>query len=82
MADKITIQFSEVTITSGKMKSIRIKIDGKDVYIPVDEAVYAYFEEQFLRKNPTPLQRKKFATITNVLRSAYIKGIEDAQKKK
>jgi len=77
----INISVFSASFESGKNKFIRVKVDGKEVSIPVDETVYAYFQEQFLRKNPTPLQEKRFATIMNVLRAAYLKGIEDGRKK-
>ena len=75
-----TISVTEVTFVHGKTKSIRVKLDGNYVNIPVDETVYAYFNEQFLRTNPTALQKKKFATIMNVLRAAYQKGKADGKK--
>ncbi|HSA34151.1 MAG TPA: hypothetical protein P5077_10530 [bacterium] len=71
------INVTEVTIVKGKTKDIRINFDGSDVKIPVDESVYAYFQQQFFRENPTALQRKRFATVMNVLRAAYLKGRED-----
>ena len=67
-ATDVTINITEVTFVSGKTKNIRVNIDGQAVQIPVDEAVYAYFDEQFLRKNPTALQRKRFGTLMNALR--------------
>ena len=80
MPKEVTISVSEFTFVSGKKKNVRIKHDGSDVLIPVDEGVYAYFREQFLRQNPTSLQRKRFSTIMNVLRAAYLKGVADGKK--
>ncbi|MFH1830173.1 MAG: hypothetical protein ABH871_05300 [Pseudomonadota bacterium] len=80
MVNKVNIEISEVTILEGKSKTIDVKVNDKVVHVPMDKAVYAYFKEQFLRKNPTAQQRKKFATIMNVLRSAYIKGLSDGKK--
>ncbi len=77
---EVTISVAEVTLTKGKKKSIRINVDGQNVNIPVDEQIYAYFNEQFLRPNPTNIQRKRFATIMNILRSAYLKGVNDGRK--
>ncbi len=76
----VTFSVSEVTISQGRKKSIRINVDGQNVNIPVDESIYAYFKEQFLRTNPTDGQRKKFGTIMNVLRSAYLKGVGDGRR--
>jgi len=77
---EVTFSVAEVTLTKGKKKSIRINVDGQNVNIPVDEQIYAYFNEQFLRPNPTNIQRKRFVTIMNVLRSAYLKGVDDGRK--
>ena len=75
-----TFTVSEVSLSTGRQKSIRVTIDDADVRIPVDEAVYAYWQEQFVRKNPTPQQRKRFATFMNVVRAAYKKGVADGAK--
>jgi hypothetical protein len=80
MPKQVTVNVTEVTLVSGRKKNIRVNIDGTDVHIPVDEGVHAYFHQQFLRQNPTPLQRKRFATIMNVLRAAYLKGVSDGEK--
>jgi len=76
----ITVNVTEVTMTGGRKKGIRINVDGNNVVIPVDEAIYVYFTEQFLRDNPTAMQRRKFATIMNILRSAYLKGVADGRR--
>lgn len=76
------VSFSEVTILTGKKKNIRLNVDGRDVLIPVDDVVYAYFQEQFVRDNPTAQQRKKFGTLMNIVRQAYFKGIADGKKSK
>ena len=73
----VTVTVTEVSVSSGKKKAIRVKINDRDVHIPVDEAVYAYFNEQFTRPTPTPQQKKRFATLMNLLRAAYLKGHED-----
>jgi len=73
---EVRITVSEVTISSGKKKSIRVDIDGETVNIPIDEAVYAYWQEQFVRPNPTPLQRKRFGTLMHVVRAAYKTGFD------
>ncbi len=78
--EQIKVRIAEVTVTAaGRKKNIKVNIDGTDVLIPIDETVFAYFHEQFLRDNPTPLQRKRFATIMNVIREAYLKGVADGQ---
>lgn len=56
--NEFTLSFTEVTVHTGRKKNIRLTVDGKEVLIPVDEAVYAYFREQFIRDNPSPKQRR------------------------
>jgi hypothetical protein len=80
MTKELTVNITEVTIGVGKTKSIKLNVNGKDISIPVDEAVNAYFYAQFWRENPTPLQKKRFATLMNVLRAAYLKGVSDGKK--
>ena len=82
MAKQITVSRTELTIVTGRMKTIRVNVDGVNVDIPVEEDVYAYFNEQFRRNNPTAIQKRKFTTIKNLLRAAYLKGVEDGQKNK
>lgn len=53
---KITVQ--EVTIISGETASIDLWIDSKKVKIKVPKEVKAYFNEQFVRENPSARQKK------------------------
>lgn len=59
---------------------IRVEINNSIVSIPVPDDVYAYWHEQFVRQHPTPAQRKRFTTLMNVVRAAYIKGHRDGEK--
>lgn len=52
-------------------------IDGTAVYVPVSDAVYAHWDEQFVRPNPSDAQKKRFKTLMNVARAAYRKGQQD-----
>ena len=82
MSEKnVTINITEVTVSTGKTAFVQVNIDGQMVRIPVSSEVKAYFNEQFVRENPTPAQRKKFATIMNLLRAAYSKGNQDGRQK-
>ena len=69
---KITIE--EATIRSGATADIDIYIDDKKVKITVPKEVKAHFTNQFVRKNPSALQRKKYATLMALLRAAYKAG--------
>ena len=77
--NQVKITVTEITVTTGKQKEIMVYVDGKKVFIPVDESVYAYFKDQFLRKNPTTMQKHRFITIMSVIRAAYLKGISDGK---
>jgi hypothetical protein len=76
--DEAEITITETTVRFGSKpeKYIRVNIDSRQVAIPVDAAVYAYWNEQFLRKNPTTMQKKRFATFMNVIRAAYLQGVQ------
>lgn len=74
------ISVAEISFDEGPKQNIKINIDGKNVRIPVDASVFAYFREQFWREHPTGPQRRRFATMTNVTRAAYLKGYADGKK--
>jgi hypothetical protein len=71
----VIFSITEVTVSVGRPRHIRAQIDGELVKIPVSEEVYAYWQEQFVRSNPTHQQRKKFSTIMNLIRAAYEEGL-------
>lgn len=80
MADQTTISVTEITILSGRKKAFKLKVNDKDVSIPIDEALFTHYQEQFYRPSPTLQQRNKFATLLNLMRAAYIQGQKDANK--
>jgi 23S rRNA-/tRNA-specific pseudouridylate synthase len=71
---QVTYSITEVTMTTGKTASIRVMVDGVQVTIPLDAEIKAYFDAQFFRSNPTTQQKKKYATIMNLLAAAYKAG--------
>jgi hypothetical protein len=73
-AGDITVSITEVVFSEGPKRHIRVQIDGEEVRIPVSDEVYAYWQAQFVRPNPTHQQRKKFATMMNIVRAAYKEG--------
>ncbi len=82
---KREIRVTEVTITEGaaaRQATIHVIIDDRKIEIPVAPEVRAHWEEQFFRANPTPPQKKRWATLMNVVRAAYKKGRDDAAKEK
>jgi hypothetical protein len=80
MADQTTISVTEITVLSGKTKGFKLTVDGEDVTIPVDESLFTNYMNQFHRENPTAQQRRKFATLLNLMRQAYKKGLRDGKK--
>lgn len=74
MAKSVTYSITEVTVTSGKTSTIRFMVDGKQVEISVPAEVKAYFDVQFSRPSPTALQKKRYATVMNLLAAAYKAG--------
>ena len=83
MADKsFAVTITEVTMVSGKTKYIQINLDGNAARIPIDEAIYAYYKSQFFRDNPTSNQKKRFATLMQLLKAAYLHGRKEGSSKK
>ena len=74
------ISITEVTVVSGKTARIQFDLDGSRVSIVVPIEVKAHFDEQFSRTNPTTLQKKKYATVMNLMRAAYKQGKKDGSK--
>ena len=82
MTDKIHISITEVVTLTGKKKQFRLYIDDSVVNIPVDEALFAHYMNQFYREKPTPDQKKRLTTLLNLMRAAYTKGVADGKRKK
>lgn len=70
----------EVCILTGKTKLVRLFVDDNRVDIPVPEAVYAYWNEQFVRKAPTDKQRRMYSTVKNLMKYAYAQGYRDGRE--
>jgi hypothetical protein len=79
MTEEFTFTITEMTISTGKKATIVFNLDGKKVRIPIDAEIKAYFNEQFVREKPSALQRKRFSTVMNLLRAAYLQGLSDGQ---
>jgi len=75
------VSITDITILSGKKKGFKLNVNGTDVTISVDEAVFAHYQNQFVRKNPTDLQRKAFSTLMALMRAAYVQGRDDARRR-
>ena len=80
--DNVRISITEVTIHSGKTKTFNLNVDGVNVQIPCDDALFANYQNQFYRPNPTAQQRTRFATLMSLMRASYEQGKRDAHNKK
>jgi hypothetical protein len=73
----VTYTVTEVTVTTGQTSTIDLIIDDKRVRITVPVEIKAHFDQQFSRPNPTALQKKKYATVMNLMRAASLQGRKD-----
>lgn len=73
-----TFTMTEFTVTTGKVSKIDVIIDDRKISIAVPTELKAYFNDQFTRPNPTPLQRRKYTTLMALMRAAYVQGKTDA----
>jgi predicted metal-dependent hydrolase len=65
----------ETTIESaGATATINLPVDGQTVKITVPKEVKAHFTNQFVRANPSKLQKQKYTTLMSLLRAAYKAG--------
>jgi len=79
--DGVKVSITEVTILAGKKRTFKLVVDGKNVSIPVEAETFANYQNQLWRENPTPKQKKVFATVMRLMRDAYIKGYQDGETK-
>jgi hypothetical protein len=59
-----------------RRRYIRVVIDGKVILIPVRDEDYAHFQEQFVRRNPTPQQYQRYITLMNIIIAAFKEGLK------
>jgi hypothetical protein len=64
------------TLVFGKTKYFKITIDDKLVQIPVAEAAYVNFQNQFKKK--TTDQRNRFKTLQKLVEAAYRHGLSQS----
>ena len=70
---KVTI--TEATIESGGgTATITFPVDGQTVTVAVPKEIKAHFRNQFVRANPSPLQKQKYRTLMSLLAAAYKAG--------
>jgi hypothetical protein len=76
-AKTLKLSITKVTVTTVETSKLHIDIDGVRIGIDISAEVKAYFDQQFSRPNPTPQQKRKYATIMNLMRAAYLQGKMD-----
>jgi len=72
---------TELTVPSGNKRELMLYVDGFDLTIPVDEALFAHYRNQFARKCTTEKHRRAFATLLRLMRAACLKGHDDGKKR-
>jgi hypothetical protein len=77
---KTSLIITEISITSGATASIGFDVNGEKISIKVPKEIKAYFDDQFSRPKPTKLQTKRYVTLMNLMRAAYLKRREDTNK--
>lgn len=81
LPDEIQINILNIVVEEGagaEDATLNLRIGDETIRVPISRELKAYFEEQFVRPNPTPQQRRRYSTLMNLLRSAYMKGRQDA----
>ena len=76
----VRVSITEVTYISGKVTHLYLYIDDKKVGITIPVELKAYFDDQFSRPSPSALQKKKYTTVMNLMKAAYLQGKADATK--
>jgi hypothetical protein len=68
------VSLTKLVVHSTQKPTVIIKVDGRDTKIPVSSALKADFTNQFVRPNPSALQKRKFRTLKALMASAYAAG--------
>ena len=74
---KRTTYLTTETFDDGDDRVIKITVGKQVVSVPVGPDVFAYYNSQF--KKTTDLQQRRHATMQNLLRAAYKKGLLDGR---
>lgn len=65
--------------TACEKKHILLKVDGKEVRIPVSGQLYEHWQKQVAPPNATAEQRRNSESLMQVLLAAYRQGLKDAR---
>ena len=80
MPGVIRYSITEITVLTGRKKAFKLNVNGVDVRIPVDQALFAQYQNKFVRVLPTRKQRNAFTTLIGLMRAAYEKGWKDGKR--
>ena len=79
-----SVEFSvteySVRFDQSKQSYLKLRVDGQELKIPVAPETRAYFQKEFVRENPSKLQREKYTTVMKLMVAAYKQGVVDAGK--
>jgi hypothetical protein len=64
---------------SGPQRSVTVRVGTRNVEVPVDDDLFAYFRSQFLRQAPSPGFKARHATVMKLMVAAYKKGASDGK---
>jgi hypothetical protein len=81
MSESTHVSITAVTILSGKKKPFKLEVNGKSVSVPIDDAIFAHYKEQFCRQNLSAPQKNRLSTLKNLMRAAYVQGCADGKAK-
>ena len=71
------INITQISVSTGPSRTIKLRIEDKNVDIPVDAELHAYFKSHFVRDKPSVKQREEYATIMRLMVAAYKQGTKD-----
>jgi hypothetical protein len=80
MPDNADISIINVATRIGRTRDFRLLVNGQEITVPVDEALFAHYTNQFSRKQPSERQQQRYSTLYNLMRAAYKKGVADGKK--
>lgn len=69
-----------ITVEENEEKPFKLKVDGKEILIPINQKLYTSYQYEFaFKKSPTAKGRK--GTLLKLMEYAYKKGLEDGKNK-
>lgn len=72
---QINLLALQVQIVGEEKNNFTLNVDDEQVQIPVNKDIFAHYVNQF--KTNTDNQKRRRATLVNLMRAAYLQGIRD-----